>query len=63
MLGELFRKGITIIELFDKFPDGEFARKWFEKPRWPDGIGDCTHCESVNTRAVELDEGKDGRFD
>ena len=43
--GKHFRKGITIIELFEMFPDDDTAEQWFVKCRWPNGIR-CPHCES-----------------
>ena len=32
--GKNFRKGISIIELFDMFPDDATAEHWFETQRW-----------------------------
>ncbi len=32
--GKHFRKGISLIELFQKFPDNETAERWFETQRW-----------------------------
>ncbi len=47
------RKGITLVQLFDMFPDDAAAEQWFAQSRWPDGIR-CPYCESdkVNTRAT-----------
>ena len=44
--GKYFRNGMTLIELFDKFPDDETAERWFVSIRWPDGIC-CAHCGSA----------------
>ena len=44
--GKNFRKGITIMELFDIFPDDKTAEKWFIDRRWPDGLIRCGHCGS-----------------
>ncbi len=49
--GKHYRKGITLVELFQMFPDDNTAEKWFEKARWADGIR-CAHCESENYAQV-----------
>ncbi len=49
--GKSFRKGITLIELTDMFPDENTAVKWFEAIHWPSGRH-CGHCGSTNTREV-----------
>ena len=46
--GKSDRKGITVIELGDMFPDEKAARDWFEEQIWPDGRH-CPHCGSVRT--------------
>ncbi len=46
--GKSDRKGITVIELGDMFPDEQAARDWFEGQIWPDGRH-CPHCGSVRT--------------
>ena len=46
--GKSDRKGITVIELGDMFPDEKAARDWFEGQIWPDGRH-CPHCGSVRT--------------
>ena len=46
------RKGITIFELAEMFPDDESARKWFESIRWPTGIT-CARCGSERISAVK----------
>lgn len=45
-------KPLSLIELFEKFPDEQAARRWFEDTRWQ-GQRACPHCGSVRTRAVE----------
>ena len=47
--GKSYRKGISIFELTEMFPDEESAVKWFENVRWPDGRH-CGHCGSVETK-------------
>ena len=34
------------------FPDEEYARKWLENLRWPNGERNCPQCESMNTKTV-----------
>ena len=45
--GKSFRKGMSLIEVFQMFPDNNAAEEWFKDVRWPDGI-ECPHCESEN---------------
>ena len=33
--GKSHRTGISLVQLFDMFPDENSARKWFEEARWP----------------------------
>ena len=49
--GKFFRKGISLIELFEMFPDDATAEAWFVKSRWPEGVR-CAHCDGDN---VSLD--------
>ena len=46
--GKSDRKGISVIELSDMFPDEQAARDWFERQIWPDGRH-CPQCGSVRT--------------
>lgn len=39
------REGISLVGLFEKFPDDVTAEKWFVQQRWPDGII-CPFCDS-----------------
>ena len=43
--GKSLRKGLTLAELFQMFPDDEAARKWFESQIWPNGPV-CPRCNS-----------------
>ena len=45
--GKHYRKGITLVDLFQRFPDDATAEKWFVECRWADGIR-CAYCESEN---------------
>ena len=47
--GKAKRRGITVMELADMFPDNEAARQWFEKRIWPDGRH-CPRCKGKRTR-------------
>ena len=47
--GKHYRKGIGLIELFEKFPDNATAEQWFVKARWTNGIC-CAYCESENVK-------------
>ena len=49
--GKSYRKGISVIELADIFPDEQSAVEWFEKVRWPNGRH-CGHCGSTETSEV-----------
>ena len=46
--GKHYRKGITIFELFEMFPDECSAEKFIESIRWPEGRV-CPKCGSTNT--------------
>ena len=46
--GKAHRKGITILELTEMFPDEEAAREWFESLIWSDGRY-CPRCGSTRT--------------
>ena len=46
--GRHYRKGITVIELAERFPDEEAARKWFESVVWSDGRF-CPRCKGTDT--------------
>ena len=46
--GKHFRKGISLIELFEMFPDNETAEKWFESRIWGNDRV-CPKCGSSET--------------
>ena len=48
-LGKNFRKGITLMELFRKFPDNKTAEQWFESRIWKSGRV-CPLCKGTETR-------------
>ena len=45
--GKHYRTGMSLIDLFDRFPDDVTAEAWFVESRWPDGIH-CAHCDGDN---------------
>ena len=45
--GKSYRKGISLIELFEMFPDEESAERWWIESRWPAGVA-CPDCGSMN---------------
>ena len=47
--GKNFRNGISLIELFDRFPDDAAAEKYFTETRWPNGPR-CPYCGSANVK-------------
>ena len=47
--GKSHRKGISLRELFRRFPDDATAEAWFIERRWPTGIA-CPHCGSLNVQ-------------
>ena len=49
--GMHLREGISLIRLFQMFPDDKAAKAWFIHTRWPDGIA-CPHCVNVNEKAT-----------
>ena len=48
--GKSHRTGITLFDLFNRFPNEQSAEQWFERVRW----GDCRHCPHCgSTKTVE----------
>lgn len=48
--GKSDRKGLSIFELQEMFPNEESARKWWEAIIWPNGNRFCPDCGSTKTR-------------
>ncbi|MXY66318.1 MAG: transposase, partial [Gammaproteobacteria bacterium] len=48
--GKHFRKGLTLLEVAEKFGDEAKARQWIEEVRWPEGPF-CPHCGSFNVQS------------
>ncbi len=51
--GKSERTGLTVLQLFQMFPDEAASRKWLEDIRWSDGERFCPHCGSLKTTAVK----------
>lgn len=51
--GRSHRSGLTIIELFEMFPDEDSAEAWFEEQRWPGGERFCPECGSTSYAIVK----------
>ncbi|MCY4619659.1 MAG: IS1595 family transposase [Chloroflexi bacterium] len=47
--GKFYRTGISLVELFQMFPDDATAEAFFVAERWPDGP-ECPYCESDNVQ-------------
>ncbi len=47
--GRSERVGLSLIEVFNMFPDDATAEQWFADARWPDGVA-CPHCEGDNVQ-------------
>ena len=45
--GRSDREGISLLDLFDMFPDEGSAVSWFENIRWPDGVDACPRCGTI----------------
>lgn len=48
--GKHYRKGLTLAEFFQRFPDDATAEAWFAGSRWPDGPR-CPHCHSERVQS------------
>ena len=44
--GKHYRTGLTLIDLFEMFPDDDTAETWFVAQRWPNGVA-CPKCGSL----------------
>ncbi|MDE2815481.1 MAG: IS1595 family transposase [Chloroflexota bacterium] len=48
--GKHYRKGISLLELYEMFPTDEAAEAWFVSERWPDGLR-CAYCNGERVGA------------
>ena len=51
--GKSHRKGISILQMAEMFPDERTTHKWFESWIWPTGERACTRCGSLNTHEAK----------
>ncbi len=47
-----YRKGITLIQLQEMFPNDDVSKQWFIQKRWPNGIA-CIKCGSLRVSEVK----------
>lgn len=47
--GKAHRIGITLLQLYDKFPNDKTAERWFVAQRWPEGVT-CPDCKNTPDR-------------
>ncbi|WP_419854310.1 IS1595 family transposase [Candidatus Poriferisodalis sp.] len=57
--GKSFRKGISLIEIVEMFPDDETAERWFEEQRW--GKAGEPHCCPLCGSKDRLNATKSGK--
>ena len=50
--GRCDRDGLSVIELFQMFPDDASARKWMEDLRWEGSVRHCPNCGLFKTKIV-----------
>ena len=48
--GKAYRRGLSLMELHDLFPDDEAAEQWFVEARWPGGKIRCPRCNGRQVR-------------
>jgi len=49
--GKHYREGLSLMDLFQQFPDDETAEAWFVRERWPNGIT-CPRCGCERVQEV-----------
>ena len=50
--GKAYRKGISLVELMDLFPNDETAEQWFAQQRWGDAGPTCPFCDSTRIAII-----------
>ena len=50
--GKANRQGISMMQLYDMFPDEASAERWFVETRWPEGRH-CPHCGNTETAEMK----------
>ena len=48
--GRHYRKGLTLVDIVQMFPNNKVAEDWFVEVRWPDGVH-CPYCGSTNVQS------------
>ena len=48
--GKAYRRGLSLMDLHDLFPDDEAAERWFVEARWPGGKIRCPRCNGRQVR-------------
>ena len=51
--GKYFRKGLSLYDAIQMFPDNETAEQWLIEQRWPNGEVFCPHCGSDNVMTAK----------
>ncbi len=49
--GKAYRKGITLLDIINRFDTEEKAEAWFIEQRWPSGVA-CLHCGSLSISRI-----------
>lgn len=49
--GKAYRKGISLVDLMEMFPDDAAAEQWFIEQRWPNGVA-CHYCGSLDINGL-----------
>ena len=47
--GKSYRKGLTLLQVAEKFGNEEESKNWIKQQRWPDGVR-CPHCKTDNVQ-------------
>ena len=50
MAGKTYRKGLTLFDVIEMFPDEETSMSWLAEQRWPNGPK-CPHCGTFNVQS------------
>lgn len=50
MAGKSYRKGLTLFDVINMFPDEDKSKQWLSNKRWPIAI-ECPYCQSHNVQS------------
>ena len=56
--GRYYRDGLTLLDLFNMFPDEDSAELWFEMDRWGDTGLYCPRCGSCSDKVRMVPSGR-----